>query len=237
MEPAEALKSFETLPGFHIELAAHEPDVVDPVAAALTSKAVSSWPRCATTPFAPRKATSPPARCACSPIPDGDGVYDKSTVYADELLWPTGVVCSNGGVYVAAAPNVYYFKDTDGDGVADERRVVFAGFGTQNEQGSVNCLTWGSTARSTPAARKMAARFAPGDDSQSDPIGISGRDFCFDPRDEKLELVHRRRAIRQRLRRLGQSLLMRSGQSVDGGHAAKSLPGPQSAVGRARPGE
>ena len=46
---------------------------------------------------------------------DGDGKFDKSTVFADQLAWPTSVCCYKGGVFVAAAPDIWYFKDTDGD--------------------------------------------------------------------------------------------------------------------------
>ena len=34
----------------------------------------------------------------------------------------------DGGVFVSCAPDLLYLKDTDNDGVADERRVVFTGF-------------------------------------------------------------------------------------------------------------
>lgn len=188
-EPAEALKSFETLPGFHMELAAHEPAVVDPVAAAFDEQGRLFVAEMRDYPFRPKEGDKPTGKVRLLTDTDGDGVYDKSTVYADELLWPTGVACSNGGVYVAAAPNVYYFKDTDGDGVADERRIVFSGFGTQNEQGSVNCLTWALDGKIYASTSKNGGQIRSGGDAESDPVGISGRDFCFDPRNEKLELV------------------------------------------------
>ena len=188
-EPAEALKTFETIPGFHVELAAHEPDVVDPVAAAFDEQGHLFVAEMGDYPFRPKEGDKPTGRVRMLTDTDGDGRYDKSTTYADELLWPTGVVCSNGGVYVAAAPNVYYFKDTDNDGISDERRIVFAGFGTQNEQGSVNCLAWGLDGKIYASSSKNGGQIRPGTDPKSDPIGISGRDFCFDPRTEKLELV------------------------------------------------
>lgn len=189
LEPAEALKSFETLPGFHMELAAHEPAVVDPVAAAFDEQGHLFVAEMRDYPFRPKEGDKPMGKVRMLTDTDGDGVYDQSTIYADELLWPTGVVCSGGGVYVAAAPNVYYFKDTDGDGVADERRIVFGGFGTQNEQGSVNCLTWALDGKIYASTSKNGGQIRTGGDPKSDPVGISGRDFCFDPRDEKLELV------------------------------------------------
>src|SRR5690606_23209471 len=69
---------------------------------------------------------------------DGDGRYDHSAIYAEGLSWPTAIICWDGGVYVGAAPDIYYFKDTDGDGRADVRRVVYTGFGRSNVQGLLN---------------------------------------------------------------------------------------------------
>src|SRR5207253_6520111 len=59
---------------------------------------------------------------------DGDGVYDKGTTFLDNLDSPVAVCCYGGGVFVGAVPNILYAKDTDGDGKADVRRVVFTGF-------------------------------------------------------------------------------------------------------------
>ena len=54
---------------------------------------------------------------------DGDGIFDKSTVFADKLMFPEGVLCHDGAVYVSAVPVIWKLVDTDDDGVADERTV------------------------------------------------------------------------------------------------------------------
>ena len=59
---------------------------------------------------------------------DGDGVFDKSTVFADKLTLPAGAVWHKGSLYVAAPPALYRFQDTNGDGVADVREVVVTGW-------------------------------------------------------------------------------------------------------------
>lgn len=75
---------------------------------------------------------------------DGDGVVDKSTVFVDGLLIPTGVVPDEkGGAYVANSTELLHFSDTDGDGVADERKVVFSGFGTEDTHHLIHTLRWG----------------------------------------------------------------------------------------------
>ncbi len=59
---------------------------------------------------------------------DGDGVFDKSTVFADKLTLPAGAVWYQGSLYVAAPPRLYKFTDTNGDGVADLRETVVEGW-------------------------------------------------------------------------------------------------------------
>ena len=38
---------------------------------------------------------------------DNDGRFEKSTLFAHHLSWPTGVICYDGGVYIAAAPDIW----------------------------------------------------------------------------------------------------------------------------------
>ena len=74
---------------------------------------------------------------------DGDGKYDKATVFLDGLGFPTGVMPWRKGVLVTCAPDIFYAEDTDGDGKADKREVLFTGFGEGNQQHRVNGLVWG----------------------------------------------------------------------------------------------
>jgi putative membrane-bound dehydrogenase-like protein len=58
---------------------------------------------------------------------DGDGRYDKSTVFAENLAFPEGAMWRQGSLYVAAPPQIWKFTDTNDDGVADQRDVWFDG--------------------------------------------------------------------------------------------------------------
>lgn len=58
---------------------------------------------------------------------DGDGVYDRSTLFADKLMFPEGCLWHDGSLYVAAPPEIWKFTDNDDDGQADERSVWFDG--------------------------------------------------------------------------------------------------------------
>jgi putative membrane-bound dehydrogenase-like protein len=63
---------------------------------------------------------------------DHDGVFDKRTVFADKLSLPMGVLWHEGSVYTASPPDFIRLKDTDGDGVADEREVILTGWNVLN---------------------------------------------------------------------------------------------------------
>ena len=58
---------------------------------------------------------------------DGDGTFDESTVFADKLPVPEGILVHDGTVYVGAPPHIWKLRDSDGDHVADERSVWFDG--------------------------------------------------------------------------------------------------------------
>ena len=74
---------------------------------------------------------------------DGDGKAEKTTVFADGLLIPTGVAPGDGGAYVANSTELLHMKDTDGDGKADATRVVLSGFGTEDTHHILHTLRWG----------------------------------------------------------------------------------------------
>ncbi len=58
---------------------------------------------------------------------DGDGRFDRSTVFADRMMFPEGAMWLDGSLYVAAPPSIWKLTDTDGDGVADVREEWFQG--------------------------------------------------------------------------------------------------------------
>ena len=74
---------------------------------------------------------------------DGDGKADKTSIFADGLLIPTGVEPGDGGAYVANSTELLHMKDTDGDGKADTRRVMLSGFGTEDTHHILHTLRWG----------------------------------------------------------------------------------------------
>lgn len=149
-EPAAASATFQLQRGFQLELVASEPNVVDPIDAAFDADGRMYVVEMRDYPFLQSQRPSKyverqPERYGAIRLledVDGDGVYERSTVFADKLVWPQSVCCYDGGVFVIAPPALWYFKDTTGDGVADVRENLLDGFSLQNVQGLSNGLEW-----------------------------------------------------------------------------------------------
>jgi putative membrane-bound dehydrogenase-like protein len=178
-EPAEALKAFQVAPGFRIEQVAAEPLVASPVAVAFDENGrlfVAEMRG-----YSENKDEHL-SRIRLVEDTDGDGKFDKSTVFVEGLAWPTAVFYWAGGVLVADAPDILYFKDTNGDGKADERKLLYTGLGTGNVQGLINSFQWGLDNRIYAAVSGSGAQLRPGDDKDAKPLVLRGRDIAIDPR-------------------------------------------------------
>lgn len=74
---------------------------------------------------------------------DGDGVADKSTIFADKLSIPTSLIFVKGGLLVHQAPETLLLIDTNGDDVADERKVLFTGWNVGDTHAGPSNLNYG----------------------------------------------------------------------------------------------
>ncbi len=114
---------------------------------------------------------------------DGDGKYDKATTFLVDIPYPTAVLCWDGGVFIGAAPNIHYAKDTDGDGVADENRIVFSGFGSDLAgEAHLNSFRWGPDNRIHLSTNLSGGEVKSSAEDQT-PVSVRGRGIIFDPRD------------------------------------------------------
>ena len=186
VEPKDAIVTWKVKQGFRLKLAAHEPQVRDPIAASFDEKGrmfvveMNDYSEL-------RDVTPHLGRVSMLEDRDGDGYYETSTIFADDLPWPTGIICANGGIYVIATPDVYFFKDTKGAGKADVREVVFTGFGTGlkllNVQGLANCPQWGLDNRihiQAGGGNRGVVTSPKRPDLKG--VELGGKDFWFDPR-------------------------------------------------------
>lgn len=190
-------QTFRTLAGFRLELLAAEPLVTDPVAIAYDENGLAYVVEMSDYPYTHKsldrayeeQQSAPIGRVRILEDSDGDGRFDKSTVFADQLSWPTGIACWRGGVYVTATPDIWYFKDTDGDRRADVRRKVFTGFRKFNVQAVINNLQWGLDHRIYGAGSSNGGQVRLGEQPDAPPIAMGANDFAIDPTTDRFELL------------------------------------------------
>jgi putative membrane-bound dehydrogenase-like protein len=182
----EAEESTNTLEGliaqkeFKVELVASEPQVIAPVALAFDENGrlfVAEMP-------------SPPEGRATGRIrlledPEGDGSFTASSVFAEDVPWPTSIACYDSGLFVAATPDILYLKDTKGKGLADLHRKVFSGFGGENPRGTdperlVTSLRWGPDGRVHGLTAGIGGQIT--SLTSREAVELGRNDFSFDPR-------------------------------------------------------
>lgn len=194
----EATESFQVLDGFEMQLLAAEPLVTDPVAIAYDEWGrayvveMNDYPytdKSTDQPFVERTTDQPIGRVRRLEDTDGDGRFDRSEIFAEGLSWPTGVACWRGGVFVVATPDMWYLKDTTGDGVADVRRKVLTGFRKFNVQAVVNNLKWGLDHRIYAAGGTNGGQLRHPEADEDAEVRLAANDLRFDPRDERFELL------------------------------------------------
>lgn len=182
VELEDAISTIKMRPGFAVELAAHEPQIADPVSACFDEDGALYVVEMRG--YSERRDESL-GRVKKLTDTNGDGVYETATIYAEGLKWPTGVLCYDGGIFVTASPNIYYFKDADGDGVAEHKEIAFTGFGEGpprlNMQALLNSLRWGPDNRIWGATSTNGGEMRRGDQPESEAVRVNGRDFSFDP--------------------------------------------------------
>jgi len=172
LSPKDALKSFTVAPGFRIDLVAAEHDVMDPVAMAFDEDGRIYVAEMADYPLGP-----PSGRIKLLTL-NSDGIVEKSSTFVDKIPYPTGVMPWRGGVLVTAAPDIWFFKDTDGDGKADVKELVFTGFIEGNQQHRVNGLTFGLDNWIYGTNGDSGGNVRRGD-TDGPKVPISGRDYRF----------------------------------------------------------
>jgi putative membrane-bound dehydrogenase-like protein len=129
-----ALQTFELENGFQIELIAGEPLISDPV-----DMEIDEFGRLYVVEMHGYPLDlSGSGKIKLLSDTNGDGKMDHSTVFADNLVLPTGILRWKNGILVTDPPHVYYLEDSDGDGKADIKEIVLTGFAVSNPQHNVN---------------------------------------------------------------------------------------------------
>jgi putative membrane-bound dehydrogenase-like protein len=181
---AEASRSLVQLhPDFRIELVAGEPLIHDPAAIDFDENGrifVAQLPEYNAYAVKDFKGQGSVHMLTDS---DGDGRYDTRTVFADKLNYPTAIACWDGGVFIGAAPDLLYAKDTDGDGVADIRTVVMTGFGKDHAgEAHLNSMRWGFDNRFHLSTSLSGGEITVTGEKDRVPRSVRNRGIILDPR-------------------------------------------------------
>jgi putative heme-binding domain-containing protein len=139
--PEEAIRKMTVPPGFHVELVAAEPALVNPVAMTFDEKG-RIW--VTESLEYPRQSAGPGRdRIKILESTKGDGKYDKITIFAEGLNIPSGIAVGHGGVWVANSPDILFYKIGPDGKAAGKPEVVVTGFGRDDTHELPNSLTWG----------------------------------------------------------------------------------------------
>ncbi len=144
---AEELKTFVLPPGYHAQLVAAEPLVMDPIAIDFDADGrlwVLEMPGFMSEPNA-MNSREPVNDVVVLEDKDGDGVMDTRTVFADKLVLPRSLKVTEHGVLVGEPPNLWLMKDTDGDLKADSKVLLSNSYGRGEAsiEHNANSLLWG----------------------------------------------------------------------------------------------
>ncbi len=184
LSPEESLKQTVVHPDFDMQVVAAEPQVINPVAVAFDEGGLLWVVEMTDYPHGPQPGEDPKSRIKLLRDKNEDGYYETATVFADKLLFATGIQPWKGGLIVTLAGKVQFMKDTNGDDKADVVETWFTGFKEQNSQLRANHptlgldnhiyiangLRGGSVIATHPQWKKEAKQ-----------VPINGLDFRFQP--------------------------------------------------------
>jgi glucose/arabinose dehydrogenase/mono/diheme cytochrome c family protein len=129
---AETLKTIQIPPGYHLEPVLTEPDIAEPTAIAFDGdgRMFVVEMRTYMQDIDGTGEHDPKSRVSLHWSSKGDGVYDKHTVFADNLVIPRMVLPLDKGralINETDTSDIYLWTDADGDGVAEKKELFFEG--------------------------------------------------------------------------------------------------------------
>jgi putative heme-binding domain-containing protein len=138
LTPSEEKEAFRLPPGFEIELVASEPDIAKPMNMAFDAKGRLWVTDTLEYPFPVSLDQTGRDSIKVFTDTDKDGQFDKITTFAEGLNIPIGLYPYKNGVLAWSIPNIWWFEDTDGDGVADKREKRYGPLGWERDTHGMN---------------------------------------------------------------------------------------------------
>ncbi|MGB7344507.1 MAG: PVC-type heme-binding CxxCH protein, partial [Pirellulaceae bacterium] len=144
LSPAEELATFVLPDGFEAQLVAAEPDIAKPMNMAFDSRGRLWVSSSEEYPYAAQDDEQPKDTIKILEDTTGDGYADQVTTFADGLNIPIGLYPYRNGVICFSIPNIWFLQDTDGDGRADKRDILYGPMDTSRDtHGMCNAFTLG----------------------------------------------------------------------------------------------
>jgi putative heme-binding domain-containing protein len=139
--PTDELAGFHLPAGFQVELVASEPLIAKPMNLAFDSRGRLWLTQSVLYPFPAKDQQQHADAIVVLEDKDHDGSFESKTTFADGLNIPIGILPYQDGAIAFSIPNLYYLRDTDGDGRCDDRKVILGPFDTTRDtHGMVNAL-------------------------------------------------------------------------------------------------
>jgi putative membrane-bound dehydrogenase-like protein len=141
LTPEQTVAELKVPDGFSVKLFAGEPDVQQPISFCIDDRG-RLW--VAENYSYPKWTPQGKDRILIFEDTDGDGKFDRRTVFCDGLTMITGLEVGFGGAWVVAPPRLLFIPDKDGDDRPDGPPITLLdGFGNQGGHNIVNGFTWG----------------------------------------------------------------------------------------------
>ena len=187
LPPEEAASHIKIDAGLRLELVASEPQIHSPVAMAFDADGTLYVVEMLDYPT-PDPTRPPLGRIKALEDRDGDGRFEHARVFADRLMLANGLMPWRDGLIVTAAPHILHLRDTDGDGKADRREILYDGFAVKNPQLRVSHPNLGIDNWVYVANGARGGQIIPKGRTGA-PVSLNGMDFRFDPVGARYETV------------------------------------------------
>lgn len=177
----ESLALMHLSEDFNVEVFLNEPQVMSPVEMVFDENGRIFVAEMLDYPDDPPPGKPARSRIRMLEDADGDGKYERSVIFADQVLEVSGLQPWKGGLIVTSAPDILWMKDTDGDGKADVRQVLFTGFPKVNPEARVTNPRYGIDNWIYFADHGREGRITSPSHPEREPLLIRGTDFRYNP--------------------------------------------------------